>query len=78
MPPRLRQFYKFVWWDFLGSGRVLGAFKGSQNTRNVAAQFPRLKVAHESYQSSDYQSAITLCSLVQAVRAARFRSCGSK
>lgn len=60
MPPRLRQFYKFVWWDFLSSGRVLGAFKGSQNTRNVAAQFPRLKVAHESYQSSDYQSAIKL------------------
>lgn len=70
----------------------------------MVAQFPRLKVAHECYQSSDYQSAIklgkggfhhsfvniqcvekyfifliiTLCKLVQAVRAARFRSCGSK
>ena len=40
--------------------RVLGAIKGTENTHNVVAQFPRLKVAHESYQSSDYQSAIKL------------------
>ncbi|MBQ58673.1 hypothetical protein CL642_06770 [bacterium] len=26
----------------------------------MAAQFPRLKVAHECYQTSDYQSAIKL------------------
>ena len=46
--------------EFLSSVRVLGAIKGTENTLNVVAQFPRLKVAHEFYHLSDYQAAIKL------------------
>ena len=46
--------------EFLSSVRVLGAIKGTENTLNVVAQFPSLKVAHECYHSSDYQAAIKL------------------
>ena len=45
---------------FLSSVRVLGAIKGTENTHNVVAQFPRLKAAHEFYHLSDYQAAIKL------------------
>ena len=45
---------------FLARGGAYEQLEGKEHTRNVVAQFPSLKAAHDCYNSAGYQAAIKL------------------
>ena len=45
---------------FLARGGTYEQLEGEDHTRNVVAQFPSLKAAHDCYHSEGYQAAIKL------------------
>lgn len=45
---------------FLARGGAYEQLEGREHTRNVVAQFPSLKAAHDCYHSAAYQAAIKL------------------
>ena len=45
---------------FLARGGAYEQLEGREHTRNVVAQFPSLKAAHDCYHSAGYQAAIKL------------------